>query len=114
MESIPVERMQVQRDEMDARPDFGTLQFFDKPIPIDCQSVQIQLNNIQVPRMLYSIVHKRHRKRIDIGKCLTKFICHSLPRLVEAAALLQLFDSKRGSNVSKVVLVARIENVVTP
>src|SRR5215831_307115 len=104
----------MERNEMHTASDTGLLQLTNKFIATDPQTIQIQLNDIQMP----GVLNMRSSWRAhDLRKILETFLIQSsipFTPFPKPLTLLHLGQTKRCSNISQVVLKTRREDFVVP
>src|SRR5574337_927824 len=104
----------MERDEMHTASDTSLLQLTDEFITTDPQTIQIQLDDVQMP----CVLNMRSGWRAhDLRKILETFLIQSsipFTAFPKPLTLLHLGQTKRCSNISQVVLKTRREDFVVP
>ncbi len=113
-EGVAVIGMEMQGNEMHARPDVLLPEQLDEFIAADAQLFQVQLNHIEVPGMLYLRRHIGHSDLWDVFEALVVPARTALPELPKPVTLLELLDPQGGGHIRQVVFVARIQDLVVP
>src|SRR5579883_1398371 len=108
------ERVQRNRNEMDAGSDAARAQFLDEAVAPDLQPVEIQPELIEVPRMASIAALRRRFDFPDCGQApgIDAGVCG--PQGVEPLDLFELMDADGGLHVAEIVFEARLGDLVIP
>src|SRR5687767_3913640 len=98
--------MKVKRNEMDTASDTGLLKSLKEHIAVDSQPIQLQLDHVQMPRMLHIRRGLRANNFRHVAKSFIIERSVPFPSLPETIALFQLGQSKCCSNVGQIVFEA--------
>ena len=104
----------MQRYEMDRSADLLFSQRVNELVAIDSETLQIQLNDKQMPSVLDVLPAHRDLDFFELGKGFLVNPGDALSGLPELVAFLQLFDADGSRNIRQIVLEPGVENFVVP
>jgi hypothetical protein len=96
---VAVIRMKVQRDKMDGGSNVFLPQAFKELVPVNLETLWIQLRDKKMPCMLYVLATCRNLNFFEPGESSLIIHCDTSSVFPELIAFLQLLDSESGSNV---------------
>src|SRR5206468_3213975 len=111
---LPVIGMQMQGNEMDAGTDLVLLEQLDEFVTADAQSLEIQLEDIEMPGMLPISGESRSGDFWNVLEPLGILGGNALAGLPKLITLLELLNTDGRRQVRQVVFVARGENLIVP
>ena len=103
----------MDRDKVDARPDIMRVQFIDELRAINRESLDHQLDDIQMPCMFTVGMHQR-RFDFNISKKPESTCRHTPSCFDETVELFELMNSQRRLEICHIVLVSRLLDLVVP
>src|SRR5215813_144434 len=99
---------------MNRGADFFVSQLLNELIAIDLETIEVQLDHKQMPRMLDIVSAGRELDFLEICESFRIIHCDALSRFPELVAFLQLFDADGSPNIRQVVFKSRRENFIVP